>query len=109
MTGPVPELAALASLAVACWVLRVLLVVVVPARVLPRRLRDGLEHLAPAALAALVVVDLDATVHGDRPLTAAVLVAVTAVVALVVRRTGSLPLAITLALGAALVVDLVVW
>ena len=44
-----------------------------------------------------------------RPLTAAVGVVVSAVVALLVRRTGSLPLALAAAVGAALVVDLVVW
>jgi branched-subunit amino acid transport protein len=108
VTGTWPELTALAGLAAVCWVLRIMLVVVVPARVLPQRLRDGLEHLAPAALAALVVVDLDATVRGDPPLTAAALVVATVAVALVVRRTGSMPLAIALALGIALVADLVV-
>jgi len=99
---------AMILLATACWVLRVLFILVIPADRLPGRVRSSLAHLAPATLAALVAVETDALLRGaSLGVTAYVLVAV-AVTAAAVSRTGSLLLAIGISTGAALILDLVV-
>jgi branched-subunit amino acid transport protein len=99
---------AMVALGAVCWVFRILLIVLVPAERLPRRVRDGLGHLAPAVLAALVAVELDSVAGGDDPLTAALVLASAGLVAVAARLTGSLTLAIGVGLGAALLIDLVV-
>ena len=99
---------AMLALGAICWVFRVLLIVLVPADRLPSRVRDGLVHLAPAVLAALVAVELDAVVRADTPGAGALVLASALVVGIAARVTRSLTLAIGLGLGAALLLDLVV-
>jgi branched-subunit amino acid transport protein len=94
-------------LAAVCWVLRVLLVAAVPAERLPGRVREALADLAPAVLASLVSVDLVGAARGTHPLGAVVMLAGMALVALLVRRTGSLALAVGAGAVAALILDLV--
>jgi len=101
----VTALALMALLALACWLLRVLFVLVVPAERLPVRLQHGLGQLAPAVLAALVVAELTGSVQDADPLAATVLVGSMVVAAVAVRITHSLGLAITVGLVGALVVD----
>jgi branched-subunit amino acid transport protein len=101
-------LATMTLLAVVCWVFRVLFIVVVPAERLPARARRALEHLAPAVLAALVAVETESTMSGGDVLTELLVLLSVLAIAVAVRLTGSLPLAITLGLGAALLIDLVV-
>jgi len=98
---------AVVGLGLGSWLLRALFIVMVPADLLPRALRDGLTHLAPAALAALVAVEVAGASRGlDLARTLVLLVSV-AVAGLAVRLTGSVGLAVTIGLGAALVIDLV--
>jgi branched-subunit amino acid transport protein len=92
-------------LALGCWVMRSVFVLVVPAERLPARLQQGLAGLAPAVLAALVVAELSDATRGADPLAAVVLVGTIVVAGLAVGLTGSLGLAITLGLVGALVVD----
>ena len=99
-------LVATLSLAVACWVLRVLLVAALPADRLPVPVRDSLQYLAPAVLASLVTVELMEAVRSTALLPSLVMVGGMAVAALLVRRTGSLALAVGIGASVALVVDL---
>jgi branched-subunit amino acid transport protein len=101
-------LVAMLALAVACWVMRILLIVLVPAERLPERLRDALGHLAPAVLAALVAVETDDAAHGSDPLVAVLVVGSLAIAGLAVRLTRSLLLGIAIGAGAALAIDLLV-
>ena len=99
--------AATLLLALACWLLRILFIVVVPAERLPDTFRDALQFLAPAVLASLVAVGLVGAVRGSDLGAALVMVGAIGVAGLVVRRTGSLALAVGIGALAALVVDLV--
>jgi branched-subunit amino acid transport protein len=103
----VTAVAAMVALGLICWVLRLLFIVVVPAERLPARVREALGHVAPAVLAALVAVDATSTARGGGPSVVAAVVATLLVVAAVVRRTGSLSLAVGISLAAALLLDLV--
>ena len=100
-------LVAALALAVVCWVLRVLLVAVVPAERLPRSAHDALEFLAPAVLASLVAVDLVAALRGSDPRVSAWVLAGTAAMVALVRGTGSLAGAVAVAVVVAVVADLV--
>lgn len=93
-------------LAAVCWVLRVLLVVVVPADRLPGSVQESLEHLAPAVLASLVTVELVGAVRDTELLPALLMLVGMAAAAALVRRTGSLALAVGVGASLALVVDL---
>ena len=104
MTTP---LLAMVALAGGCWVIRVFAIVVLPAERLPRRVRDGLDLLAPAVLAALVAVETGSAMTGGG-LAAVVVVAAVTGIGLVARLTGSLVLAIGLGLATALLLDLVI-
>jgi branched-subunit amino acid transport protein len=93
-------------LAAVCWVLRILLVVVVPADRLPASVQDSLQYLAPAVLASLVTVELTGAVRDSALLPALLMLGGTAVAAAWVRRTGSLALAVGIGASVALVIDL---
>ena len=97
---------AMVGLAVGSWLLRALFIVLVPAERLPTGVSGALTHLAPAVLAALVAVEVVGAVQ-DLDLTATALVLGSLVLAgVAVRVTGSMGLAVTIGLGAALLVDL---
>jgi branched-subunit amino acid transport protein len=93
-------------LAAACWVLRVLLVAVVPADRLPTAVQESLQFLAPAVLASLVTVELVGAVRATALVPSLLMVVGMALAALLVRRTGSLALAVGVGASVALVVDL---
>ena len=99
-------LVAALALAAVCWVLRVLLVVVVPADRLPGSVQDALQYLAPAVLASLVTVELVGAVHDTALLPAVFMLAGIVVAAALVRRTGSLAISVGIGATVALVVDL---
>lgn len=99
-------LVAASLLAVACWVLRVLLVAVLPADRLPAAVHDSLQYLAPAVLASLVTVELMDAVRTTALLPSLLMVGAMALAAVVVRRTGSLAVAVGIGASVALVVDL---
>jgi branched-subunit amino acid transport protein len=67
--------------AVVTYVLRVTLVTIVPAGQLPAIVREGLEHVSPATLAALVAVALVGGTHGGPALPVWLAAGFTAVVA----------------------------
>lgn len=93
-------------LAVVCWVLRVLLVAVLPADRLPTAVRESLQYLAPAVLASLVTVELVDAVRAATMLPWLLMLAGMALAALFVHRSGSLALAVGVGASVALVVDL---
>jgi branched-subunit amino acid transport protein len=99
---------AMLLLGLACWVLRVLLIVMVPAERLPGRIREALGHLAPAVLAALVAVEADAAARGADPVVGILVVGSLLGVGVTVRLTGSLLLGIGVGIAGALLIDLVV-
>lgn len=106
MTG----MTALLLVALASWLLRIGFVVLLPAHRLPDAARGALGHVAPAALAAIVAVDLVQLVTGSGgglPL-AESLVAV-AVIAAVAWWTRSLAICTVLALAIVGVLDLIPW
>jgi branched-subunit amino acid transport protein len=102
----VTALVATLLLAAVCWMLRVLFVAVVPADRLPGPVQDSLQYLAPAVLASLVTVELVGAARDTAPLSSLLILAGMALAAAVVRRTGSLALAVGIAASVALVVDL---
>ena len=53
-----PMMVAMLVLGAVCWLFRILFIVVIPAERLPEGVRDGLAHLAPSVMAALVAVEL---------------------------------------------------
>jgi branched-subunit amino acid transport protein len=104
----VTAVVAMVLLAAACWLFRLLLIVLVPAERLPARVKDALTHLAPAVLAALVAVETDAAAAGSGATATVVVLGALLAAGLAVRLTGSLLLAIGIGCGAALVLDLLV-
>jgi branched-subunit amino acid transport protein len=96
------------ALGVVSWVFRITFVTLLPAERLPARLQAGLEHLAPAVLAALVAVEVLGLVRGAQPTYALALVAATVVIGVVAHRTRNLSIACALGLGVVLALDLVV-
>jgi branched-subunit amino acid transport protein len=95
------------ALGVVCWVFRIAFITLVPAERLPARLQAGLEHLAPAVLAAIVAVELVALVRHAQPVDAFALLAASAVIGLLAHRTRNLSIACALGVGVVLVLDLV--
>ena len=100
-------LATLLLLGLACWALKVLFVAVVPGDRLPRGIRNALEHLPPAVLAAIVASTATATLRGDAAPQAVVAVLALLVVGIVHRGTGRLVLAIGIACATVAFLDLV--
>jgi branched-subunit amino acid transport protein len=100
-------LVVMVALGAGCWLLRVLGVVVLPAR-LPDRVREGLDLLGPAVLAALVAVGTGSAASGADALTAGLVLATVLATGLVARLTRSLGWAIGTALVGTLLIDLAV-
>jgi branched-subunit amino acid transport protein len=98
-------LLAMLVLGVVSWVLRIAFVALLPADRLPARLRDGLEYLAPAVLAAIVAVELVARIRADEPLDATVLLAAGLVIGVVAHRTRNLSVACALGVAVVIAVD----
>lgn len=101
------DLVAVLLLGLACWVLRVAFVLVVPADKLPPVVARGLRHLAPAALASLCAVELTAAVHGATAASAITSVGVVAVAAAVALLSRSMSWTVLAGIVAVVVVDLV--
>lgn len=99
---------AMLVLALACWLLRVLFIAVVPAERLPLGFRAALDHLAPAVLAALIAVEIDSATREESAQVVALVLATVVAIAVAARLTRSLGLAIALSIGATLFIDLVV-
>jgi branched-subunit amino acid transport protein len=88
------------------WVLRIAFITLLPGDRLPARLRNSLEYLAPAVLAAIVAVELIALVRHAEPVDAVVLLAAGAVIGLVAYRTRNVSIACALGVGAVLILTL---
>ena len=95
-------------LAVSSWLLRIALIVIVPASRLPPRLRAALHHLVPALLASIVAVHLTETLRTPSAVAPLVTTAAAGVLAVVAWRTRSVPLTMGLALVLVAVLDLVI-
>ena len=94
------------ALAAVSWVFRIAFITLLPAERLPARLQAGLEHLAPAVLAAIVAVELVGLVRGAQPVDALALLAAGAVIGLVAHCTRNLSIACALGLAVVLALDL---
>jgi branched-subunit amino acid transport protein len=88
------------------WVLRIAFITLLPGDRLPDRLRNSLEYLAPAVLAAIVSVELIALVRDAEPIDAAVLLGAGAVIGLVAYHTRNVSIACALGVGAVLILTL---
>ena len=102
------QLVVVLVLAAVCLAYRVMFVVIVPAERLPASARQALGHLAPAVLAALVTIEALGAASGSGPLVASLVVAFVAMIAITVRMTHSMVLAVSLGMLAAIVIDLLV-
>jgi branched-subunit amino acid transport protein len=102
------EVVALLTLALASWVLRIGLVVLVPASRLPDTVRSSLDHLAPAVLAAILVLDLVGSVGASaNAVDGIATLAAAAVIGGVAWRTRNLALTAIVALAAVVTLDLI--
>ena len=102
------EMVALLALAVASWVLRIGLVVLVPASRLPDAIRSSLDHLAPAVLAAILVLDLAGSVSASADVVDGVAtLGAAGLIAVVAWRTRNLALTAIVALAAVVMLDLI--
>jgi branched-subunit amino acid transport protein len=101
------DLLGVLALGLACWVLRVLFVLVVPADRLPPIVAEGLRHLAPAALASLCAVELTGALHGTSAPSAMASVGVVGAAAVVALVTRSMSWTVLAGIAAVLAVDLV--
>jgi branched-subunit amino acid transport protein len=88
------------------WVLRIAFITLLPADRLPARLKNRLEYLAPAVLAAIVAVELIALVRDAEPIDAVVLLAAGAAIGLVAFHTRNISIACALGVGAVLILML---
>jgi branched-subunit amino acid transport protein len=103
----VTDVVVLLALAVASWVLRIALIVLIPASRLPDVVRSSLDHLAPAVLAAILVLDLAGSLSASaNAMDAMATSGAAAVIAGVAWRTRNLAITASVALVAVLVLDL---
>lgn len=102
-------LVVLLLLALGSWLLRIALIVLVPASRLPAQVRAALDHLVPAALASIIVVHLTQTLGTTPPALLPSTVAAAGLLAVVAWRTRNVPFTAGLALAVVLVLDLVLF
>ncbi len=95
-------------LGVVSWVLRISFVTLLPAERLPAAVREALTHLAPAALAAIVVVELVDLARDAGPYDALPLVMAGALIGVLAYLTRNLTLACAAGLGLVVVLDVIV-
>jgi branched-subunit amino acid transport protein len=106
MSIPLEDLAAVVALGLLCWVLRATFVLLVPADRLPAVVAQALNHLAPAALASIIAVELTSAVEVSDLAAALQSLGVVAVAATVAMLTRSLTWTVLAGIAAVLVVDL---
>jgi branched-subunit amino acid transport protein len=103
------DVAVMLILAALTWLLRISLLVLVPASRLPAGLRASLDHLAPAVLAAILVLDLADSLSATRSRIDGILtLAAAALIVGVAYRCRSVAIPAVTALGAVMIIDLVV-
>lgn len=106
MSIALEDLTAALALGLLCWLLRATFVLFVPADRLPPVVAEALQHLAPAALASIIAVELTSAVDLTDPVSTVQAVGVVAVAGTVAMLTRSLSWTVLAGLLAVLVVDL---
>jgi branched-subunit amino acid transport protein len=101
------DLTAVVALGLGCWLLRVMFVLLVPADRLPPLVAEALQHLAPAALASIIAVELVGAVDVSDPASTAQALAVVVSAGAVAVLTRSMTWTVLAGIVAVLVVDLV--
>lgn len=101
------DLTAVVALGLACWVLRTTFVLFIPADRLPAAVAEALQHLAPAALASIIAVELITAVDLSNPPSSVGTLGVVAVAGTVAMLTRSLTWTVLASIVAVLIVDLV--
>ncbi|HEY3089309.1 MAG TPA: AzlD domain-containing protein [Jatrophihabitantaceae bacterium] len=100
-------LAPILVLAAACWLVRVMFIVFVPAERLPGRVTAALGHVAPAVLAAHVSLELAGLVPAGAPAAGLASLCCIAAIAAVAYRRPSLTVSAGLGIASVLLIDLV--
>ena len=101
------EVAVLLALAAGSWLLRIGFLVLLPASQLPETVRSSLDHLAPAVLTAILVLDLAGSVRVGGSITGRIeTLGAAAIIALVAWRTRNVALTSIVALAAVVLLDL---
>jgi branched-subunit amino acid transport protein len=98
---------AMLLLAGACWLFRVLFIVLVPAHRLPAVVKRALGFLAPSVLAALVAVETSASASAGSPEVGTFVLLAVVAMGLVSWRTRSLLWTIAVGAGLAVLLDTV--
>ena len=106
MSIPLEDLAAVVALGLLCWVLRATFVLLVPADRLPAVVAQALHHLAPAALASIIAVELSGAVEVSDLASTMQSLGVMVVAATVAILTRSMTWTVLAGILAVLVVDL---
>jgi branched-subunit amino acid transport protein len=102
------DMATLLVVAALTWLLRINLLVLVPAARLPAGLRAALDHLAPAVLAAMLALQFaDSVTATGGGIDWILTLAAAALITAVSYRSGSLAIPAAVALAAVLFIDLV--
>ena len=100
------DLSAVVALGLVCWVLRATFVLLVPADRLPAVVAEGLQHLAPAALASIIAVELISVLDASNPASTVQALGVVAAAGTVAMLTRSMTWTVLAGIVAVLVVDL---
>jgi len=106
MSVRLEDLTAVVALGLACWVLRTIFVLMVPADRLPAPVAQALQHLAPAALASIIAVELIGVVDLSNPTSTLQSVGVVLVAGAVAKLTRSMTWTVLAGVVAVLAVDL---
>ena len=107
MSVRIEDLTAVLALGLACWVLRTMFVLLVPADRLPPTVGQALQYLAPAALASIIAVELIGSVDASDPTSTLKSLGVVLVAAAVAKLTRNLTWTVLAGVVAVLTVDLI--
>jgi branched-subunit amino acid transport protein len=107
MSIRIEDLTVVVALGLACWVLRATFVLLVPADRLPAVVAEALHHLAPAALASIIAVEITSAVDMTNPASTLQALGVVVTAATVAILTRSMTWTVLTGIVAVLVVDLV--
>lgn len=107
MSVRLEDVTAVLALGLACWVLRTMFVLMVPADRLPASVAQALQHLAPAVLASIIAVELTGTVDLSDLTSTLESVAVVLVAGIIAQLTRSMSSTVLAGVVAVLTVDLI--
>lgn len=106
MSIRVEDLAAVLALGLLCWALRATFVLFVPADRLPATVAEALQHLAPAALASIIAVELTGATDLSDPVSTLQALGVVAAAGTVAMLTRSMTWTVLAGILAVLALDL---